>query len=311
MIQAPHQAEGVNIGEIILHHTSDGYSIDFEPFGTVSWDKWPDLHLGGLTLNLTPTKHVVFMIAAALLVLLVMWITKRGLIRQQAHERAPTGFAGFMEQTVLWVRDDIAISAIGENGNKYAPFIVALFFFILFMNLFGLLPWGATASGNIAITAALALMVFVVVEVSGFLKLGPKGYLGTIFPHVDGVGGVGGVVLMLAMAPIEILSKLVKPFALCVRLFGNMIAGHFVVLSLVGIILFFGSWAIGIPTVIVVALTTVTPVAALPPMATAVSPVKFVPVRVTDVPPAVVPLVGLTAVTVGAAAGAPGAQPMT
>lgn len=248
------QGDAINIGEIVLHHTSDAYALDFEPFGTIAWHKWPDIHLGGLTLNLTPTKHVVFMILAAALVLLVMWITKRGLIRQRAHEKAPTGFSGFMEQMVLWVRNDIAIASIGEAGARFAPFIVALFFFVLAMNLLGLVPWGATATGNLAVTGALAIMVFFVVEISGFIKLGPKGYLGTIFPHVEGVSGIGGVVLTVAMAPIEILSKLVKPFALAVRLFGNMTAGHFVVLSLAGIILFFGSWAIGLPTAIVIAL---------------------------------------------------------
>lgn len=252
MMQA--HSEGINIGEIVLHHTSDAYALDFEPFGTIEWHKWPDVHFGGMTLNFTPTKHVVFMILAAALVLLVMWITKRGLIKQRAHQKAPTGFSGFVEQIVLWVRDDIAIANIGENGAKFAPFIVALFFFILFMNLLGLVPWGAAATGNLAVTGALAIMVFVTVEIGGFLKLGPKGYLGTIFPHVEGVSGVGGAVLTVAMAPIEILSKLVKPFALAVRLFGNMTAGHFVVLSLAGIILFFSSWLIGIPTAIVIAL---------------------------------------------------------
>ncbi len=154
----------------------------------------------------------------------------------------------------MWVRDDIAIASIGHDGAKFAPFIVALFFFVLFMNLLGLLPWGAAATGNLAVTGALALMVFVVVEISGFMKLGAKGYLGTIFPHFEGMSGVGGAILTVAMAPIELLSKLVKPFALAVRLFGNMTAGHFVVLSLVGIVLFFGNWFIGIPTAVVIAL---------------------------------------------------------
>ena len=249
------QGGPINIGEIVLHHTSDSYYLDFEPLGTISWEKWPDLHLGGFAINLTPTKHVVFMILAAVLVLLVMWVTKRGLIAQRADRKAPTGFPGFVEQIVLWVRDDIAVAAIGkESGYKYAPFIVALFFFVLFMNVLGLVPWGATATGNLAVTAALALMVFVVIEVGGFIKLGPKGYLGTIFPHFEGVSGVGGAVLTIAMAPIEILSKFVKPFAMAVRLFGNMTAGHFVVLSLIGIVLFFGSWLIGLPTAVVVAL---------------------------------------------------------
>jgi F-type H+-transporting ATPase subunit a len=251
MMQAPH--DSVNIGEIVLHHTSDAYAIDLEPFGTIEWHAWPDLHLGGLTLNLTPTKHVVFMVAAAFLVLMVMWYTKRSLIKQRAHQRAPTGFAGFIEQLVLWIRDDLAIANIGANGPKYAPFLVALFFFVLAMNLLGLLPWGATATGNLAVTAALALMVFVVVEVGGFIAMGPKGYLGTIFPRVEGVGGLGGIALTVFMAPIELLSKFTKPFALAVRLFGNMVAGHFVILSLIGIILLFGSWVVGVPTAIVLA----------------------------------------------------------
>ncbi|MBM4188468.1 MAG: F0F1 ATP synthase subunit A [Gemmatimonadetes bacterium] len=254
MQEAQHGAsEGVNIGEIVLHHTSDGYAIDFEPFGTIEWHKWPDIHIGGLTLNLTPTKHVVFMIFAAALVLVAMWYTKRSLIKQRAHQRAPTGFAGFIEQLVLWIREDLAIANIGKNGPKYAPFLVALFFFILAMNLLGLVPWGATATGNLAVTAALALMVFLVVEIGGFMAMGAKGYLGTIFPHVEGVKGIGGVALTLFMAPIELLSKFTKPFALAVRLFGNMVAGHFVILSLIGIILLFGSWIIGGPTAIVLA----------------------------------------------------------
>jgi len=239
------QKPEVDIGEIILHHTSDEYSIGMEPFWHVSWDKWPDTHLGPITVNLTPTKHVIFMVMAAILVLVTMAVTARGLKKQRAHERAPTGFSGFIEYVVLWLRDELAIDKIGHDGPKYAPLIVGLFFFILYMNLFGLLPWGSTATGNLAVTSTLAILVFFIVEISGFIKQGPKGYLRTIFPHVPGVEGAAGVALAIGMAPIEILGKLVKPFALAVRLFGNMTAGHFVILSLAGIILFFGSWIIG------------------------------------------------------------------
>jgi F-type H+-transporting ATPase subunit a len=182
-----------------------------------------------------------------------MWAAKRGLDKQRAHERAPTGFAGFVEQIVLWLRNDVAIANIGHDGAKYAPFVVGLFFFILYMNLLGLLPWGATATGNLAVTATLAILVFLVVEISGMRKLGFKGYLGTIFMHVPGMSGAGAVAISVAMAPIEILGKLVKPFALSVRLFGNMTAGHFVVLSLTGMILFFGNWLIGGVTAVMIA----------------------------------------------------------
>ena len=206
-----------------------------------------------MTLNLSPTKHVVYLILAAALVFLTMWLAGRSLRRQRAGQHAPKGFAAAMEGMVLFVRNDIAIANIGENGAKFAPLIMALFFFVLFSNLLGLLPWGASPTGNLAVTAALAIMVFLTVEIAGMIKLGAKGYLGTIFPHVPGMHGAGAVAFSMFMAPIEILGKLVKPFALAVRLFGNMTAGHFVILSLFGIIFLFGdiqgwNWAIGIVT---------------------------------------------------------------
>jgi F-type H+-transporting ATPase subunit a len=175
------------------------------------------------------------------------------LVRQRAGERAPRGFAAAIEGLVLWVRNDIAIANIGHDGAKFAPLVMTLFFFILYANVLGLLPWGSAATGNLAVTGALAILVFLVVEISGFIKLGPGGYLRTIFPKVPGLGGAGGAVMAVAMAPIEIIGKLVKPFALAVRLFGNMTAGHFVILSLFGIVFLFGqlgvwSWGIGIVT---------------------------------------------------------------
>ena len=252
-MRAPQGGE-INIGEIVLHHTADAYSIDFYPLGKLEWHKWPDLHIGNFAINLTPTKHVVFMVIAAVLVFLVMKLAGMALARQRAGEKAPRGFAAAMEGLVLFVRDEIAIANIGHDGAKFAPLIMTLFFFILFANLLGLLPWGASPTGNIAVTGALALLVFLTIEIGGFLKLGPKGYMRTIFPKVPGLGGTGGVVMSVAMAPIEIIGKLVKPFALAVRLFGNMTAGHFVILSLFGIVFLFGNlgvWSYGIAGVTV------------------------------------------------------------
>ena len=252
-MRAPQGGE-INIGEIVLHHTADAYSIDFYPLGKLEWHKWPDIHIGNFAINLTPTKHVVFMVIAAVLVFLVMKLAGMALARQRAGEKAPRGFAAAIEGLVLFVRDEIAIANIGHDGAKFAPLIMTLFFFILFANLLGLLPWGASPTGNIAVTGALALLVFLTIEIGGFLKLGPKGYMRTIFPKVPGLGGTGGVVMSVAMAPIEIIGKLVKPFALAVRLFGNMTAGHFVILSLFGIVFLFGNlgvWSYGIAGVTV------------------------------------------------------------
>ena len=251
-------SEQLNIGEMVLHHTADAWTIDLEPITTIHLPRFADIHIGGMTLNLSPTKHVVFMILAATLVALTMWIAARLIDRHRRNGTAPKGFANAIEAMVLYVRNDIAIANIGHDGAKFAPFILTIFFFVLYANLLGLLPWGSSATGNLAVTAALAIMVFLTVEIGGMIKLGPKGYLHTIFPQVPGLSGVGGTVMSVAMAPIEILGKLVKPFALAVRLFGNMTAGHFVILSLFGIIFLFGQlyiWNYGIG-IITAALVT-------------------------------------------------------
>ena len=252
------EQEPLDIGEVVLHHTADAWTVDLYPFGTIHLPRWPDIHIGGLTFNLSPTKHVVYMVIAAAVVFIVMRLAARGLERRQREGRAPGGFAGAIEAMVLFVRSEIAIANIGHDGAKFAPFILTLFFFILVSNLMGLFPWGSTPTGNLAVTGALALLAFVVIEVSGFIKLGPKGYLQTIFPSLPGLSGPAAVAMSIAMAPIEILGKLVKPFALAVRLFGNMTAGHFVILSLFGIIFLFGSlpvWNWGIGTITVALVT--------------------------------------------------------
>jgi F-type H+-transporting ATPase subunit a len=247
------EGEKVDIGGMVMHHAGDANSLDFAPFFHIDLPRWAPIHVGPLTLDLSPTKHVVFMILAAVLVFAVMKLAANSLERQRKSGKAPTGFGGAVEAMVMWVRNDIAIANIGHGGEKFAPLIVTLFFFILFANLLGLLPWGASPTGNLAVTAALAIIVFLVIEIAGFMKLGPKGYLGTIFPHFPGLHGPGAVALAVFMSPIEIMSKLVKPFALAVRLFGNMTAGHFVILSLFGIIFMFGhlqvaNWGIGLVT---------------------------------------------------------------
>lgn len=247
----------LDVGEMIFHHTADAWEI----WG-IHLPRFHDIavfHVGKseIHLNLSPTKHVVFMVIAAVLVFLTMKLAGMAIQRQKAGEKAPKGFANAIEGLVLWVRDDIAISNIGHDGAKFAPLIITLFFFILYCNLMGLLPHAATPTGNLAITAGLAILVFLTIEISGMLKLGFKGYMGTIFPHFPGMHGPAAVAMAIFMAPIEIMSKLVKPFALAVRLFGNMTAGHFVILSLFGIVFIFGSlglasWGIGIVTAIIV-----------------------------------------------------------
>jgi F-type H+-transporting ATPase subunit a len=253
MITDPTQEPGLNIGEMVLHHAADAWTIPIDlPFfhHTIHLARWPDVHIGSMTLNFSPTKHVYFMLLAALLVFLMMWIAGRQLQKTRQTGQHPRGFGGAVEAAVLWVRNEVVLPNI-PHGERFAPLIVALFFFVLFCNLLGLIPNGASPTGNLAVTGALAILVFLVIEIGGMIKLGPKGYLGTIFPHVEGLPPAGALAMSIGMAPIEVIGKLVKPFALAVRLFGNMTAGHFVILSLFGIIFIFGkisglNWGVGI-----------------------------------------------------------------
>jgi F-type H+-transporting ATPase subunit a len=252
------QTPDFNIGEMIFHHTGDSHELEFTPFGTIHLPQWKPVHLGPVTIDMSPTKHVVLIILAAVITFVMLKITAIGVERAQKEGRAPGGFAGGMEAFVLWARQEIAIDNIGhEMGPFYAPLILSFFFFILVSNLLGLVPWSATPSGNLAFTGALALIAFVVIEIGGMVKLGFKGYMQTIFPPIDGLPPAGAISMSIFMAPIEFMSKLVKPFALTVRLFGNMTAGHFVIFALFGIVFVFGhfgalSWGIGGVTAVVV-----------------------------------------------------------
>ena len=240
-----------DIGAMIMHHTSDAHEIAFEsPFGgeifTIHLPVWQPVHIGRFAIDLSPTKHVVFMILAALLVWAVMTWTGAVLKKQRAQGHPPRGMASMLEAMVLFVLDDVAVANIGHGGEKFAPYILTLFFFILTMNLFGLFPWGATATGNLAVTGALALTAFLTIEISGMKALGVKGYLGTIFFAPPGTTGVVKYAMLAIMTPVELIGKMVKPFALCLRLFANMTAGHFVILSLLGLIFLFGTGPVAI-----------------------------------------------------------------
>jgi len=238
--------QGPDIGKAIFEHTSDSRVVEL-PFGLGEWHLPTGWHLFGI--DVSPTKHVVFMVVAATLVFVTMRIAGRQIERRHREGKAPHGFGAAIEAVVLYVRNDVAIANIGHGGENYAPYILTLFFFILYCNLFGLLPWGATATGNLAVTGALALTAFVTVEVTGLVALGPKGYLKTIVFVPPGITGIGAVLMALIMTPIEIIGKIVKPFALTLRLFANMTAGHFVILALLGLIFIFGSWLVAAATV--------------------------------------------------------------
>ena len=139
---------------------------------------------------------------------------------------------------MLYLRDQVVLRTVGPHGEKYVPFVLSLFFFILFANLFGLIPYGSTATGNISVTATLAVITFIVVEIAGMRALGPA-YLSTIFYWNEDLPIYMRVPMFLIMSPVELIGKFTKPFALAIRLFANMTAGHVVVLALIGLIFLF------------------------------------------------------------------------
>jgi F-type H+-transporting ATPase subunit a len=142
---------------------------------------------------------------------------------------------------ILYFRDEVVRRNIGHGADAYTGYILTLFFFILAMNVFGLIPFGSTATGNFMVTGALALVTFVVVEISGMRALGFAGYMRTIFYAPPGLNPVGQAIMLVILTPVEFLGKLTKPFALMIRLFANMLAGHTLVLSLLGLIFMFAS----------------------------------------------------------------------
>ena len=228
--------------DIITPHITDSHAIDLPCFRTsmvceYELPRWKPVHVGRYAIDLSPTKHVVMMLFAAVLLMIVMIGAARAHARHTHAVGRPKGFAAGIEAMVLYLRNEVILPNVGHHGDAFVPFVLTLFFFILFANLLGLVPYGSTATGNISVTATLAVITFIVVEISGMRAQGVH-YLNTIFYWNTDLNIVMRVLMFIIMTPVEIIGKFTKPFALAIRLFANMTAGHIVVLALIG--LFFG-----------------------------------------------------------------------
>jgi F-type H+-transporting ATPase subunit a len=253
-VEAGHGAEGGHSEEFnAMHHVQDGHTLDFPPIGTVHLPAAGSFMVGPV--DMTPTRHVVFMALAGLLMLAFFIPAGMAAKRRQSGVSPGTRRHNVVETFALYIREEVVMPNIGHGGEKYAGYLITLFFFILFCNLLGLLPWGASATGNIAVTAALALITFLVVEVSGMIALGPLGYIKTIVYIPPGLGPVMSIIMAIVMTPVELLGKLAKPFALAVRLMANIMAGHIVLLSLFAVGVAFGRYFIWGPFLMAGALT--------------------------------------------------------
>lgn len=205
----------------IMHHVLDARELDFSPFGIVHL---PQLHLLGMDISIT--KHVVFMwLAVVILVVTFLFVAK-----SYKKSLIPRGVTNLTEVLIVFVRDEIARPTIGKGNERFLPYLLTVFFFILTCNFLGLIPYGSTATSNIAVTATLAIISFVVIQIGGMMKNGVFGYFIGLVPH--------GIPMWLLpiMIPVEILGLFTKPFALAIRLFANMTAGHIVILALLGLI---------------------------------------------------------------------------
>lgn len=235
-----------------MHHVQDGRTLDFLPFGQVHLPAEGSWMVGGI--DMTPTRHVVFLALTGLVMLLIFIPAGRAAARRQAGHTPGRKGHNAIEAAALFIREQVVMPNIGHGGEKYAGFLITLFFFILIANLLGLLPFGATATGNFAVTIGLALITFVVVEVTGMVALGPMGYLKTIVYIPHGLPKALVPIMAAIMTPVELLGKFAKPFALSVRLMANMMAGHIVLLSLFSVALMFGGALMAGPFVMAAAL---------------------------------------------------------
>jgi F-type H+-transporting ATPase subunit a len=226
---------GGNLFTELLHHVQDSHELQLPFVGHVQLPSFVPVHIAGLTIDFSITKHVVFLwVAALLLCVLSIWAAKRN-----QKQRVPTGFGNLMEVFVQFIRDEIVIPNMGPKGVKYMPYLLTTFFYILIMNLLGLIPYGASATGNVSVTAGLAIIAFIMIQASAIRSQGIGHYLAHL------TGGVHWA-LWPIMIPIEILGLFTKPFALCIRLFANMTGGHIVIVSLIGLIFIFQSYVIAI-----------------------------------------------------------------
>jgi F-type H+-transporting ATPase subunit a len=245
------EPEHKGVVDVVLDHVTDSRTIEFQmPWGPKYEFTPPEwkVRLGSHALDLSITKHVFFMWVAMLLLLAVVLPASR----KRAPDEAPAGMAGAIEEVVLFVRG-IAVRGIGEHdADRYTPYLCTIFFFVLFCGLIGVLPFTATATGNIAVTASLAICTFVLTQIAGMRGQGVVGYWTHLVPKGIGPSGLPRTLgawlvlpfqlaLYVIMLLVELVGLFTKPFALTVRLFANMIAGHLMILILLGLVFLLGS----------------------------------------------------------------------
>lgn len=220
--------------KVITSTDDEGHEVSFIESNGKAFEIENASTLLGMTdwIDFSITKNVATLLMAMIIFALIFFTVASGYKKNKG--KAPSGIQSFFEPLIIFVRDDIAKEMIGPKYEKYFPYLCTLFFFILVVNLLGLIPiapFGSSTTGNISVTLALAVITFLVVNLSGNAH-----YWG----HILWMPGVPTALKPL-MAVIELIGVFVKPFTLMIRLFANITAGHIIILSLVGLIFLFGN----------------------------------------------------------------------
>ena len=193
-----------------------------DALGTITYDA--EHHpTNAKPIDLSITKNVVGILLTMAL-MLFMFIKLAKSYRKNA---LPRGFVRFLEPLVLYVRDDIAEPNLGHKTRKFLPYLLTIFFYIWILNLLGMTPLGFNVTGNLAITVALTLFTFFIVQFSANFDY---------WKHIFWMPGVP-ILMKIILMPIEVLGIFTKPFSLLIRLFANMTAGHMVIMSLVALVI--------------------------------------------------------------------------
>lgn len=273
---AQESPEKLNVSELIIHHVLDDHVWHFTdnfvinlPIIVYSSEKGLDIfssanfydehhnvvpykgyklehndiylvESGEEVLDLSITKNVAMLFITSALLLMVFLSVAGSYKRNKG--KAPSGLQSFFEPVIIFVRDEIAKPNIGHHYEKYFPYLLTLFFFILFGNILGLLPGAGNLTGNIAITMVLAIFTFIVTNVSG-----NKSY----WSHIFWTPGLP-FIMRIIILPVEIIGIFTKPISLMVRLFVAITAGHIVLLSLIALAFVFSSYWVGLGSTLIV-----------------------------------------------------------
>ncbi|MEI6971661.1 MAG: F0F1 ATP synthase subunit A [bacterium] len=191
------------------------------------------LTLPYLEIELPISIHALMLLVGSGILLLLFGV----LYRKKAA--VPTGITNLLELFVVFVRDEISVRYLGEkDGRRLAPLFCSFFFFILTLNMIGLVPGFASATGNISVTAALAMVTFCFMVFGAIIKVGVLGFIKGLVP-----GGIP-VPMQIMLFPLEVIGLLIKTGALMIRLFANMFSGHMVLFLLIGMVMIFGVYAL-------------------------------------------------------------------